>query len=166
MDDYQHLLSKHGILVNFDIAKKIKSTQLKAIRKKLESKYLKPKILEKKINDEIKLKTEEFLKKNKVPGLIDRHEIDPQKIQINKKIQILILNLANKVVDRCRYYNFTKEHIIFFIHATLHLLKITNEDMQKFKKKYNINHEPTDDYLDEDEDEAEQTDDHADGERR
>ena len=45
MNDYQHLLSKHGILVNFDIAKKIKSTQVKTIRKKLESKYLNPKIL-------------------------------------------------------------------------------------------------------------------------
>lgn len=148
MNDYQHLLSKHGILVNFDIAKKIKSTQVKAIRKKLESKYLNPKILEKKINDEIKSKTEDFLKKNKVPGLIDHHKTDHQKIQIDKKIQILILNLANKVATHCKYYNFTKEHIIFFIHATLHLLKITNEDMQKFKKKYNITQEPPDDYLD------------------
>jgi hypothetical protein len=36
--------------------------------------------------------------------------------------------------------------------AVLHLLKISNEDMQKFKEKYNINQDPSDDYLDEEED--------------
>jgi hypothetical protein len=33
------------------------------------------------------------------------------------------------------------------------LLKITNEDMEKFKQKYNINQDSDDDYLDEDGDE-------------
>ena len=152
MDDYQHLLSKHGVLVNFNIAKKIKPAQIKAIRKKLEDKYSDAKTLEREIDKEIKSKTKKFLEENEIPGLIDKHGHDFEKIRIDKKIQIKILNLANKAVKYCRDNNFTKEHVIFFIQATLHLLKITNEDMQRFKEKYNINQDPPDDYLDEEDD--------------
>ena len=152
MDDYQHLLSKHGILVNFNIAKKIKPAQIKAIRKKLEDKYSDPKILEREIDKEIKSKTKKFLEENEIPGLIDKRGNNFEKIHIDKKIQLKILSLANKAVKYCRDNNFTKEHVIFFIQATLHLLKITNEDMQRFKEKYNINQDPPDDYLDEEDD--------------
>jgi len=36
------------------------------------------------------------------------------------------------------------------------LLKITNDDMIKFKEKYNISQDPDDDYLDEEEDDDEE----------
>ena len=152
MDNYQHLLSKHGILVTFNIAKKIKPSEIKSIRKKLESKFPDVHKLEKEINKEIKAKTKTFLQENDIPGLIQKGEETFDKIYINKKIQTKILKLANKVVDYCKQYNFTKEHVIFFMQAVLHLLKISNEDMQKFKEKYNINQDPSDDYLDEEED--------------
>jgi hypothetical protein len=150
MDNYQHLLSKHGILVTFNIAKKIKPSEIKSIRKKLESKFPDVNKLEKEINKEIKAKTKTFLQENDIPGLIQKGEETFDKIYINKKIQTKILNLANKVVDYCKQYNFTKEHVIFFMQAVLHLLKISNDDMQKFKEKYNINQDPPNDYLDED----------------
>jgi hypothetical protein len=152
MDNYQHLLSKHGILVTFNIAKKIKPSEIKSIRKKLESKFQESDKLEKEINKEIKAKTQKFLQENDIPGLIQKGGETFDKIYINKKIQTKILKLANKVVDYCKQYNFTKEHVIFFMQAVLHLLKISNEDMQKFKEKYNINQDPSDDYLDEEED--------------
>jgi len=152
MDNYQHLLSKHGILVTFNIAKKIKPSEIKSIRKKLESKFLDAHKLEKEINKEIKAKTKTFLQENDIPGLIQKGGETFDKIYINKKIQTNILKLANKVVDYCKQYNFTKEHVIFFMQAVLHLLKISNEDMQKFKEKYNINQDASDDYLDEEED--------------
>jgi len=155
MDNYQHLLSKHGILVTFNIAKKIKPSEIKSIRKKLESKFPESDKLEKEINKEIKAKTQKFLQENDIPGLIQKGEETFDKIYINKKIQTKILKLANKVVDYCKQYNFTKEHVIFFIQAVLHLLKISNEDMQKFKEKYNINQDPSDDYLDEGDDDDE-----------
>ena len=151
MDNYQHLLSKHGILVTFNIAKKIKPSEIKSIRKKLESKFPESNNLEKEINKEIKAKTKTFLQENDIPGLIQKGGETFDKIYINKKIQTKILNLANKVVDYCKQYNFTKEHVIFFMQAVLHLLKISNEDMQKFKEKYNINQD-SDDYLDEEDD--------------
>jgi hypothetical protein len=97
------------------------------------------------------------LNENDIPGLIQKGGETFDKIYINKKIQTKILNLANKVVDYCKQYNFTKEHVIFFMQAVLHLLKISNEDMQKFKEKYNINQD-TDDYLDEEDDDDEDED--------
>ena len=68
MDNYQHLLSKHGILVTFNIAKKIKPSEIKSIRKKLESKFPESNNLEKEINKEIKAKTKTFLQENDIPG--------------------------------------------------------------------------------------------------
>ena len=149
MNTHHHLLSKHGVLVSFNIARKIKPSQIKSIRKKLESKFTDPKIIEKEISKEIKRKTKKFLGDNEIPGLV--HDEYPQKeIYINKKIQVKILNLSNKVASYCNSHKFTKEHVIFFVQALLHLLKISNDDMQQFKQKYNINQEPPDDYLDED----------------
>ena len=158
MDNYHHLLSKHKVLISFNIAKRIKPTQIKSIRKKLESKFTDPATLEKEVSKEIKRKTKKFLNENEIPGLIHNNDYAKKEIYINKKIQVKILNLSNKVAAYCNNNKFTKEHVIFFVQALLHLLKISNDDMQQFKQKYNINQEPPDDYLDEediDEDEEE-----------
>ena len=150
MDNYHHLLSKHKILISFNIAKRIKPSQIKSIRKKLESKFTDPNILEREINKAVKIKTKKFLDENEIPGLIYNNEYSGKEIRINKKVQVKILNLSNKVASYCNSHKFTKEHVIFFVQALLHLLKISNDDMQQFKQKYNINQEPPDDYLDED----------------
>jgi len=150
MDNYHHLLSKHKVLISFNIAKRIKPSQIKSIRKKLESKFTDPTVVEKEINKEIKRKTKIFLDNNEIPGLIHNNDYHKTGIYINKKVQVKILNLANKVAAYCNNNKFTKEHVIFFVQALLHLLKISNDDMQQFKQKYNINQEPPDDYLDED----------------
>lgn len=150
MNTYHHLLSKHGVLVSFNIARKIKQSQIKAIRKKLETKFSDPNILEREINKSVKIKTKKFLNESEIPGLIYNNEYSGKEIRINKKVQVKILNLSNKVAAYCNSHKFTKEHVIFFVQALLHLLKISNDDMQRFKQKYNINQEPPDDYLDED----------------
>jgi hypothetical protein len=149
MDNYHHLLSKHKVLISFNIAKRIKPSQIKSIRKKLESKFIDPSTLEKEVSKEIKRKTKKFLNENEIPGLIHNNDYAKKEIYINKKIQVKILNLSNKVAVYCNNNKFTKEHVIFFVQALLHLLKISNDDMQQFKQKYNINQEPPDDYLDE-----------------
>lgn len=154
MDHYQHLLSKHGILNSFNIAKKVKSTQINAIRKKLEKKNLDPKKLEKEIDKEIRKNTQKILDKTEIPGLITNYKGSIDEVKINSKVQRKIISLANKVAEYCTVHKFTKEHVIFFIQAVFHLLKITNDDMRKFKEKYNINQDPSDDYLDEDDDES------------
>ncbi len=154
MNNYQHLLSKHGILVSFNIAKKIKQAQINAMRKKLEKSNTDPKKINSAINKQIKEHTQKYLNQNDIPGMVTMGDGD-EKIVIEPKIQRKILTLANKVVDFSKLNKFSKEHVIFFIQAVFHLLKITNEDMNKFKEKYNINQDRDDDYLDEDEDDEE-----------
>ena len=149
MDNYQHLLSKHGILNSFNIAKKIKHSHVNAIRKRLEKKYSDPDKLEKAIDKAIKSSTQKIIDNTEIPGLISNHHDLIRDIKLDNKIQKRILILANKITGYCKESNFNKEHVIFLIQAVFHLLKITNEDMQKFKEKYNINQDPPDDYLDE-----------------
>jgi len=154
MDKYQHLLSKHGILAAFNIAKKIKPAQINAIRKRLENKYKDPDKLEKEINKTIKKNTQKIIDDNEIPGLIHNHHDLIKDVKLDNKIQKNILTLANKIVEYCKEKKFNKEHVIFLIQAVFHLLKITNEDMKRFKEKYNINQDPSDDYLDEDDDKS------------
>lgn len=151
MENYEHLLTKHGILVSFDVAKQIKPSQISAIRKKLEKKKIDPKNIEKEIDKEITKSTEKFLATHVIPGLKIPNSTE-NKIIINPKVQQTILSLSNKIVVMCKTNNFTKEHVIFMIQAVLHMLKITNEDMQKFKQKYNINQDNDEDYLDDEDD--------------
>jgi hypothetical protein len=154
MNNYQHLLSKHGILVSFNIAKKIKQSQILAIRRRLEKKNINPKKIEKEIDKEIKSRTQKYLNQTDIPGLVTSDSYGG-KIVIDPKIQRKILTLANKAVAVCKLNKFSKEHVIFFIQAVFHLLKITNDDVTRFKEKYNISHDPSDDYLDEEEDDGE-----------
>lgn len=153
MHHYQHLLSKHGILNAFNIAKKVRQAQINAIKKRLEKKNIDPKKLDKELNKEIKKHTQKILDNTEIPGLITDYKGPIDDIKIDAQIQRKILSLANKATEYCTYHKFSKEHVIFFIQAVFHLLKITNEDMNNFKKKYNINQDPPDDYLDDDEDE-------------
>ena len=88
MDNYHHLLSKHKVLISFNIAKRIKPTQIKSIRKKLESKFTDPSTLEKEVSKEIKRKTKKFLDENEIPGLIHNNDYPKKEIYINKKIQV------------------------------------------------------------------------------
>jgi len=155
MSNYQHLLSKHGILVSFNIARKIKQSQIRAMRKKLEKSNIDPKKVENEIRKEIKSRTQKYLNQTDIPGMVTSDSYG-EKITIDPKIQRKILSLANKVADFCKTNKFSKEHVIFFIQAVFHLLKITNDDMIKFKEKYNISQDPDDDYLDEEEEDDEE----------
>lgn len=153
MDPYQHLLSKHGILNAFNIAKKIKTSQINAIRKRLEKSNVDPDKMEKEIDKEIRKNTQKILDTTEIPGLISNHKHISSDIKIDAKIQKKILSLANKISEYCTTHKFNKEHVIFLIQAVFHLLKITNDDVQRFKEKYNINQDPDNDYLDEDDEE-------------
>jgi hypothetical protein len=147
MDPHRHLLEKYGVLISFDIAKKIKQSQISTIRKKLEKQNIDPKKIDREIDKEIKNLTERYINKNSIPGMCS--DISDKKLIIQPKVQQTILIIANKIVATYKLNNFTKEHVIFLIQAVLHLLKITNDDMAKFKEKYNIGQESDDDYLDE-----------------
>jgi hypothetical protein len=147
INDFQHLLTKYGILTSFNIAKRIKKSQINTIRKRLEKKGLDPEDIEKEVDKQIINNTKKFLEEHNIPGL----EPGNSEIKINPKKQKKLVKLSNDVTLYCESNNFTKEDVIILVQAIFHILKITNSDVQKFKEKYNLDSDSDDDYLDEDE---------------
>ena len=100
--------TKHGILVSFNIARKIKQSQIRAMRKKLEKSNIDPKKVENEIRKEIKSRTQKYLNQTDIPGMVTSDSYG-EKITIDPKIQRKILSLANKVADFCKTNKFLRE---------------------------------------------------------
>jgi len=153
MNNINHLLTQNGILTSFDICKKFKKTQIKYIKNKL----LKNGVPKEKIEDELQ---KYILNKNAddsnledIPGIIFNDE--QRKIKLDPIIQQKITITSKTTSEYFKKNKFTKEEIIFFIQAVFLMCGITNNDVEKFKQKYNIDNQTSDDYLDEeDEDES------------
>jgi hypothetical protein len=146
INEFQHLLTKHGILTSFNIAKRIKKSQINTIRKRLEKKGLSAETIEKEIDKQIINNTKKFLEEHEIPGL----DTGNSEIKINPKKQKKLVKLSNDITLYCESNDFTKEDVIILVQAIFHILKITNSDVQKFKEKYNLDSDNNDDYLDED----------------
>lgn len=150
-NDFEHLLSKHGVLKVFNVAKKIKPSYIKS----LETKLKKLGKTEEEINDEINrrvvINTQKFIKHNEVPGLHPTDKSHNLDTGITDETRKKILYLANKSTEYCKKHKFSKEFVIFFIQIVLYYMKITNEDMIEFKKKYNIDNNEDGNYLDNEE---------------
>jgi len=147
---YQHLLSKHGILVAFNIARRVKKSQIDAIKKSLKKKNLSDSEFENELEEAVVKKTKYYLNENDIPGL---EYNDKEFIKIHPKIQKKIVDLANKVALYCKTNGLNKEHVIILVQAIFHLLKISNHDVSNFKEKYNLDSDDDDDYLDDENDE-------------
>jgi hypothetical protein len=146
INEFQHLLTKHGILTSFNIAKRIKKSQINTIRKRLEKKGLNAETIEEEIDKQIINNTKKFLEEHEIPGL----EPGNSEIKINPKKQKKLVKLSNDITLYCESNDFTKEDVIILVQAIFHILKITNSDVQRFKEKYNLDSDSDDDYLDED----------------
>ena len=144
---YQHLLSKHGILVSFNIAKRVKKSQVDAIKRSLKKKNLSDSEFEEQLKEKVVEKTKYYLNENDIPGLEFN---DKEFIKIDPKIQKKVVDLADKVALYCKTNGLNKEHVIILVQAIFHLLKISNRDVADFKEKYNLESDDDDDYLDED----------------
>ena len=153
MNNLNHLLTKNGILTSFNICKKFSNSKIRYIKNKL----LKSGIPKEKLEDEvykyIANKESDETDIENIPGII----LDgvPSKIRINPTVQKKIAVTSKSIADYLKKNKFTKEETIFFIQAVFLLCGINNDDVQKFKQKYNIDNELSDDYLDEDEDDDE-----------
>jgi hypothetical protein len=151
--DFQHLLTKYGILTHFNIARKIKPSYIKALEKKLKKSGKSDKEIDEEVNKKIIINTQKFVDKNEIPGLYPTDQEYKIDLGISDTTRKKILYIANKATDYCKKYNFSKDSVIFLIQIILHYMKITNEDMNRFKEKYNINNDSDDDYLDNEDDE-------------
>lgn len=135
-----HILNVEGILKNFSIAKKISSSELRSI-KALASKSCASKedYLEL-LKREIIRYTDDYVKKNKIPGLIIKKKDglknftikDPAYIKLYKEAAILAKNLTKN-------RNMEKRELIFLIMSLVGALGLTQEDFNKFNREINRN---------------------------
>ena len=72
MEPFEHLLSKHGILTSFRIARKLDEESIKDFTEKIQSKCKTKAEFNEKLRQEIEKKTNEDITKNKIPGLISK----------------------------------------------------------------------------------------------
>ena len=155
----KHLISEKGILVNFSVAKRISSENIKSLETKIKKKMKKGDNLENLLKQEISKETQKTLNINDIPGLVD--------VKNNKKIvyydskgifenesKVMMLNLfgigiAKKLINQ----KFKKDEICFVILTILGSLGFTDEDFRMFHKKNHPSgedHNDEDDYDDED----------------
>jgi hypothetical protein len=153
MNNIKHLLSQNGILASFNICKKISPTKIKSIKKKLLDKGVAKDKLEDELYKHIANKHVDNSDIEDIPGII-LEGVTP-KIKIKTDVQKKIVSMSNSASSYFKKNKLTKEEIILYIQAVFFLCGITNDDVVKFKEKYNINNDVDDDYLDEEDEDDE-----------
>lgn len=148
-NDFEHLLSKHRVLNSFNISKRIRKSYISSLRKKLEKSGKSESEISEEINKKIILNTQKFIEENEIPGIKMNYN-DNTGVYINEKTKNFILKTANDCVNKCKLGKLNKEQMIIFMQLFLHLAKITNEDVSKFKKRYGIENSDDSDYDDTD----------------
>jgi hypothetical protein len=147
MNTVEHLISKHGVLVSFSIAKKVSKTDIKKLNDRLKKDCKDPKQFNKMLNDEISKFTQQSLKQEEIPGIIiNSNNKDKTNTFITDETKLLKLNhvsstIAKKLIDA----NYTKDEICYVILSMLSSLGLSDEDFRNFHKKYGNNPNETDD---------------------
>lgn len=152
MNDFGHILSKHGVLVAFNIAKKIKQSEINLIKNKLKETFKNDEELNDQLKKIIVLHVENALNNQEIPGLITKNVL-------KNPHDTLPLILKQKIVQISMYFShiltsekLNKELILMITHLFLAKNKITQKDVINFNKKYNMKSFVDQDYLDNDED--------------
>lgn len=178
-DNLEHLLSKHGVLTSFSIAKKVNEDNIKELTDKIKGEAKNKFDFHQKLKNEISKQSIDDILNNKVPGLIknkdvipeeeptvpdiipDRVEdkVPPKKKKPSKKMEYktdkakmaVLYTLISKISGEVIHNNLTKNDICFMIYAVLNFLEVTEEDFATFHKEARKKDEPLDDNDDTDE---------------
>jgi len=152
MNDFGHILSKHGVLMAFNIAKKVKQSEIDLIKNKLKETFKNDEELNEQLEKIIVLQVKSALNNQEIPGLITKNAS-------KNPYDTLPLILKQKIVQISMYFShivtsekLNKELILMITHLFLAKNKITQKDIIQFNKKYNIKSFVDQDYLDNDED--------------
>ena len=133
-----HILNVEGILKNFSIAKKISSSELRSIKELASKNCASKEDYVELLKAEIIRYTDEYVKKNKIPGLIINKKDglknftikDPVYIKLYKEAALLAKNLTNN-------RKLEKRELIFLIMSLVGSLGLTQDDFNKFNKEIN-----------------------------
>ena len=143
MKNFNHLIAKHGVLISFNIAKKINRKKIKSIVDEINKMGGDEKTRQQLIQEEIRRNTLDSMKLTEVPGLImSKNEILKEKnaeesfmLDESKVISLIVIanNLAKKMLDK----KLPKEQICFILISIINSLGLTDLDFKNFHKKHN-----------------------------
>jgi len=158
MNDLGHILSKHGVLAAFNIAKKVKQSDINKIRKKLKETCATEEELNEQLEKLIVLQIKNSLHNQEIPGIIsgsskqtDKKPNDPFAhipAILKQKILRMVLHFS-EMIDREK---FNKELLLIVSQLLLANNKVTQNDIIEFNRKYKLKSFVDEDYLDNEED--------------
>jgi len=154
MSNFSHLLSKHGVMSSFNIARKIKTNDINKIKNNIIDKSdSKPDILNK-LNKLILLKQEsQFM--DDIPGLIIDVEKSDMMIYFDglpSHVKKTLVQISNQFAAKSIEKKLNTPEILVAIQLIFNQLSIESQDLRDFNKMFN-NRPPQDDIDDEEDDE-------------
>jgi hypothetical protein len=164
MEIFQHLLAKHGVLTAFNLAKRVKQSDLLKLRKELKKTCKNQAEMEEKLKRMVVLQMRNSIHYSDIPGLvINKPSTQPDKFKnIPIKIKKLIVSMATTINNTIRKEKLNKELTLILIQILLIENGITDKDVESFMEKYKLtsltNEDDDDDDDDDDEDEDEDDD--------
>ena len=161
MHNFSHILSKNGVLVAFNIAKRVNQEEVKKIRDKIEETCDDPDEINKRLEQMIVLHMKNTIGTDQIPGLIfdgNKTKSDPFN-HIPIKLKQKLINMAMVFNGAIAQEKLNKELILILLQLILMHNKINNDDIIDFNKKYKFMSDDDDDYLDEEDDDENDDDD-------
>jgi hypothetical protein len=125
---YDHILQKLNILPSFEISRRISPTELKNIKNEVNKLKLKGVAKSNKFDEEIDKFTQEILKKEPVPGLLNRQLMTTQRTHELMKFSIYLGKEIKKL-------KLSKEEESFIIVSLVKLLELGIMDFKKWSKQ-------------------------------
>jgi len=137
---FSHLLTENGILVSFNIAKKVKQTDIKKIRAKLKLLYGddSEKMI-KEMENLIVLHTKNSINHNEIPGLIldkKNKSIKNPYEDLSVETKDLLMSLSLSIAKKMYAHDLSKEYILILVQMIISQFNITQQDINKFQQKY------------------------------
>jgi hypothetical protein len=153
MSNFSHLLSKHGVMSSFNIARKIKTSDINKIKNNIIDKSdSKPDILNKLI-----LLKQESRFMDDIPGLIIDVEKSDMMIYFDglpPHVKKTLVQISNQFAAKSIEKKLNTPEILVSIQLIFNQLGIESQDLRDFNRMFN-NLPPQDDIDDEEDDDGE-----------
>lgn len=135
----EHLLSKHGVLISFSIAKKIDDNKIKELTDKIKGSAKNKIDFNNKLRLEIEEETTRSILNGNIPGLIvggiipkDADKSKQLIYSVNKTKLAELHTIASTFNKSVLNSKLTKNDICFIIYTILNFLEITDVDFKRF----------------------------------
>lgn len=160
MSNFSHLLSKHGILASFNIARKIKTEDIENLKNQISEQDKKNSTPDEFFN---KLKAMISLQEpvrtiDDIPGLIinkDKSDMMVFYEDLPSNIKFSMMEMSNRFSVQATSKKLTTDQILISIQLIFNQLGISTEDLKAFNKKFRPPQDIDDGEDDEDEDDEE-----------